>query len=215
MTSNYPLEIQKLQHIHQLKLQEAYNEYLMKLSIINSEYVFDLQRLTNIVAQNVEKKTSSENVEKKSQSVEKTSSENVEQPYFQPSTYQYENNPGIKEKTPQMSEIVRKAMERSHVVQNTQEDEEKSCEKRNEVSRLNLALQGEDYVKAVEKMQLENKQIWIYQVNSSIHLNPPVEENPRNVIVNVIDSNFDFSTFTPSNKCIISSVVGVGILGGL
>ena len=218
---DYHIEVQKLHSNHTLSVQDIHNEYVLALQRAGCNYSLQITLLNDKLRDLLKSPSllqKEQQIQKKESVViqqEMTSEEYVQavdrinNRSTEPSTYQKTNAPGIKELSTNTESIAQKVM------QTTPEEDERSQEHRKELQRLSLLIEGEEYERAVEKLNKENKKIWIYRVNSSININPPVDEDPHNVIVNVIDNDFDFSEFKPSNTCIISAVVGVGFLGGL
>ena len=209
---NTKMSVEQLYHDHMLQLQALTNEYTMSLARINSDFAMKLRELTYASPLQPQEPLLKARIEhERSSNVKRTPEEYAKEVerLNNPSTVQYENNPGIKASSKNVAAIAQK------IVETPEEEVEQSKQKRMEIQRLSLLLEGEGFAKAVEKLEQEGKELWIYQVNSSIHTNPPSDENPNKVIVKVIDGDFDFTAFKPSDKCIISNVVGVGVLGGL
>lgn len=221
--SDYQTEVCKLQLNAQLQLQSLYNEYTISVTRVNSDFQLQMQQLNASLLQllregpQVQTSTQPPRNETQEKVAQMTSEEYTAsikrlnpQQSSSPSTHQKENAPMMQE----LSQNTKSISERV-INQSTQQDDEEAAARRAELRKWQLALEGETYEQAVEKAEKANKRLWIYQANSSVQLNAPTTEDNHNVIVKVLDSEFDFGTFTPSSKCIIGSVVGVGILGGL
>lgn len=222
MNVEVQLELQRLQHLHKLQLQALHNEYIMAITKAHSDFSYEVTKLTLSSLQQHPTPSPPQQPAPPQQPVFPQQQMTTEE-YIQavnqlngrtqaPMTKHHENHPTPQQAAPPqvISQITRKVME-----QTTEEEDEKSLEKRKEIQRLTRMLEGESFINAKEKVQKEGKVLWVYRANSSTMLNPPLDENPRQVIVNVIDNDFDFDTFTPSDNAAISAVVGLGVLGGL
>lgn len=86
---------------------------------------------------------------------------------------------------------------------------------RMEIQRYSLKLGGELYSRAEELARANGKHLWVYQANRSLQTNPPTRYDLNTIIVKVDDPDFNHDAFEPSERCVVTDVVGIGKLGGM